>query len=324
MSMSRTSSMVPADIARIALRRLGELGLPPTPENYARFYNAIAILKTPNDRSEAELQSAYQVLFRVSALLDDVSDTTDSLLEGLERGGVRLHQSLDALGETQRKDSLSELMQSIVNSTTMMSETVLASQRELNELKSAMEHIRHDLAQNRKHMESDPLTGVTNRQGLEHILVREVKRSHRYESPLSVILTDLDDFMALNSQYGQVTGDKYLMHFVALARSALRECDSFVRYGNDEFLLVLPETDLNGAKYLLERLRMIMLKTPFIVQQLKIEVHFCASYAQLGNNEMSSPLLKRLDDTLNQAKRIGRDASMAAEREAAMHTPLHT
>jgi diguanylate cyclase (GGDEF)-like protein len=101
----------------------------------------------------------------------------------------------------------------------------------------------------------DPLTGVHNRRFFDEALANEVERHHRYGRPLSIVLFDLDDLKAINDAGGHVAGDWALKNIAALARKAVRTSDNIVRFGGDEFALLLPETDSNRAALVAERLR---------------------------------------------------------------------
>ena len=103
----------------------------------------------------------------------------------------------------------------------------------------------------------DPLTGCQNRRVLERgLLEAELTRTRRYGSALSVILCDIDHFKRVNDTHGHAAGDQVLSQFAGLLQSMVRETvDSVIRYGGEEFVIVLPETELAGAHGLAERIR---------------------------------------------------------------------
>ena len=103
----------------------------------------------------------------------------------------------------------------------------------------------------------DPLTGCYNRRVLQRgLLDAELARARRYDTPLSVILCDLDHFKRINDTHGHAAGDGVLEAFAGLLQAMTRESvDSVIRYGGEEFLVVLPQTDLAGAQVLAERIR---------------------------------------------------------------------
>ena len=103
----------------------------------------------------------------------------------------------------------------------------------------------------------DPLTGCHNRRVLQGgLLDAELARTHRYGSALSVILCDIDHFKRINDTHGHAVGDQVLIEFAGLLQSMARTAvDSVIRYGGEEFLIVLPQTELAGAQALAERIR---------------------------------------------------------------------
>ena len=105
--------------------------------------------------------------------------------------------------------------------------------------------------------ERDALTGCYNRRVLQRgLLDAELTRARRYGTALSVILCDIDHFKRINDTHGHAGGDAVLDHFARLLRSLTRESvDSVIRYGGEEFLMVLPQTDMAGAQALAERIR---------------------------------------------------------------------
>jgi diguanylate cyclase (GGDEF)-like protein len=102
---------------------------------------------------------------------------------------------------------------------------------------------------------TDPLTGLYNRRHLEAVLEAEIGRSHRFGSEVGVVMVDLDGFKPINDTYGHQDGDRVLIEVARLLKSMTREVDQLARYGGDEVAIVLPETDIEGAAYLAERIR---------------------------------------------------------------------
>ena len=89
----------------------------------------------------------------------------------------------------------------------------------------------------------DPLTGVLNRYALEELLRRETSRSARYDRPIGLLMIDVNRFKEINDRFGHGVGDKVLQGVADVIRHNVRESDIVVRYGGDEFLVILPETD---------------------------------------------------------------------------------
>jgi diguanylate cyclase (GGDEF)-like protein len=110
-------------------------------------------------------------------------------------------------------------------------------------------------AQLRAKAETDPLTGVLNRQGLDRAARQLCALADRTDSPLGVAILDLDRFKAVNDTLGHVAGDRLLVESVAAWRATMRASDVLARHGGDEFILLLPATEPSAAEHLLDRLR---------------------------------------------------------------------
>lgn len=102
---------------------------------------------------------------------------------------------------------------------------------------------------------TDGLTGLANRRAFDIALEKEVARARRYRMPLSLIMLDIDDFKVYNDTYGHLAGDAQLKALADLQTKNLRESDLVARYGGDEFVLLAPHTDKDGALHLAERIR---------------------------------------------------------------------
>jgi len=118
----------------------------------------------------------------------------------------------------------------------------------------------------------DPLTGILNHGAIMDSLVREVARAHREQSPLSLILGDLDDFKRINDEYGHVVGDRVLVEVARRMRACLRPYDAVGRYGGEEFLTVLPSTEPKAAVALAERIRAAISGRPVPVGGIEVGV----------------------------------------------------
>ena len=316
--MSGASPVSPVEIARIALKRLAERGLAPTPENYSQFYNAIVTIKSPESKNTSELQLAWEVLYKVEDLISEANDAAEKLLEVLEGGGVEMETSLNALNDVRcahkgKRRSVEEthsvlegLLAQIIESTRNVHTTVTTSQDDLQQIRNSIRNIEQDLSFSRKMMEQDALTGALSRHGLDHLVVREVHRARGNDGKLSAVLMELDDFCQISDRFGHGVGDQALVHVCNLAKAALRDSDMLVRYGEDEFLLLLPETDAAGARYVVERMRQVMVNTPFIYQSQRIELHFSAGIAALKADENGRALVLRADEARDRARHSGR------------------
>jgi diguanylate cyclase (GGDEF)-like protein len=179
--------------------------------------------------------------------------------------------------------------------------------------------------------ERDPLTGCHNRRYLQHeLLTLELTRARRFRQSVAVIACDIDFFKHVNDTHGHPAGDAVLVSFAGLLRGLVREnVDKVIRLGGEEFLLVLPETDLAGATRLAERMRVTLEKTRMPVapgREVGVTASFGVTSVDFTSVTQRFPqddLLDLADQLVYAAKRGGRNAvraqafdAMAAASEA--------
>ncbi|MFZ1987259.1 MAG: diguanylate cyclase [Desulfatitalea sp.] len=161
---------------------------------------------------------------------------------------------------------------------------------------------------------TDPLTGCFNRTYLGERFPQELSRSQRYGHSLTVILADIDHFKKVNDTYGHQAGDLVLKNFAKCIIGQVREkIDWVVRYGGEEFLIILPETGCAGAQTMAERVRMAIsnLKIQHGDSQIHITASFggaCVIFKQRSGQEITmEQLINKADEQLYRSKREGRD-----------------
>ena len=149
---------------------------------------------------------------------------------------------------------------------------------------------------------TDPLTGLFNRRKLDEVLTIEVERAHRYNRPLSLIMLDLDGMKALNDKYGHPAGDEALKIVADKIRKQIRTVDIPTRYGGDEFVVLLPEADLEAARSVAKRICAKITSTSFQGEYLSVS----AGVAQWSADfPKARQFLKIADQAMYQAKRAG-------------------
>lgn len=174
--------------------------------------------------------------------------------------------------------------------------------RELNKKNIALEKANATI---NKLLRSDALTGIANRLYFQEYYQKVHAYAVRHHSPLSLVMTDLDHFKAVNDQYGHQAGDQVLVEFAKLLQVNCREEDLPVRYGGEEFCVLLVAADAEQAYGQAERMRSQVEAATIGELQLKITASF--GVATLMEGEDLDHLLKRADDALYQAKTAGRN-----------------
>ena len=163
----------------------------------------------------------------------------------------------------------------------------------------------------------DPLTDAYNRLAFNEFSSKEWSRSMRHGHPLSILSVDIDHFKRFNDQYGHLTGDIALIQVSKSAQSALRSSDIWCRYGGEEFIALLPETTLEQAEAIAERLRQSVENTTITTPRGLLSVSVSIGVAQRSPAHASlAELLAISDAALYRAKAAGRNRVMASLEEA--------
>jgi diguanylate cyclase (GGDEF)-like protein len=157
---------------------------------------------------------------------------------------------------------------------------------------------------------TDPLTRLPNHRALLEHLDQEVERARRFGRPLSLLFFDADRFKRVNDTYGHVVGDAVLRELAERTRNALRAGDTVGRYGGEEFMALLPETDLEQAKQVAERIRASIASLPVATAEVAGGIHATisigiATYPTDGDT--ADEVLEKGDQAMYWAKRLGRN-----------------
>jgi len=160
----------------------------------------------------------------------------------------------------------------------------------------------------------DDLTEVYNRRFLFRKLYEEVERARRYGHGLCCIMLDVDNFKQVNDQYGHARGDSVLKELATVVQLVVRRSDIFARYGGEEFVLLLPQTDAEGAMVEANRIQCVVRDHVFrgIEASLKLTISQGIACYPLNSNEDPNDLLKLADAALYKAKHAGKDTIACA------------
>lgn len=154
---------------------------------------------------------------------------------------------------------------------------------------------------------TDGLTGISNHLHIVTKLDGEIARSRRYGSNLSVILFDIDNFKGINDRFGHLAGDQVLIRVAQLIKSSVRNIDAVGRYGGEEFLAVLPETDGEAALTMAERVRSRIQDEYFVYEDQVIRLTLSGGVARYSDEPEASKLIRIADDNLLAAKKQGKN-----------------
>jgi two-component system, cell cycle response regulator len=158
-----------------------------------------------------------------------------------------------------------------------------------------------------EHAATDPLTGLSNRRHIEPQLLGETSRALRHRATFSVLMADLDHFKLVNDRYGHDAGDEVLREVARRIRSMLRTEDRPARWGGEEFLVLLTDTDADQAAIVAEKIREALAETPIEVNGQSIDMTISIGVAEHQGEDDPLDLIRRADRALYQAKDEGRN-----------------
>jgi diguanylate cyclase (GGDEF)-like protein len=160
----------------------------------------------------------------------------------------------------------------------------------------------------------DALTGVANRRLYDKRVLAEARRSRREKTPLAIAMLDIDDFKSVNDTYGHQCGDEALKHFTGILKECIkRPSDTICRYGGEEFVVILPNTDLEGAALLMESVRAMTEASQLNCEGevIKFTVSIGVATRVISSDSESELLNAFADKLLYKAKEAGRNRVMS-------------
>ncbi len=193
---------------------------------------------------------------------------------------------------------------------------VIEYTRDITERKKAEDEKRRLIVRLEHQSKTDSLTGLTNRGALTDSLTYEVDRAQRYGSDLSLILCDIDSFKAINDTYGHDSGDRALQAISETLRTVLRKADIAGRYGGDEFMVILPETSIEGAESLADKLLAVVraIRLQFASgQTVQLSMSIGVAGLKMSDRDIDS-LIKRADTAMYASKQRGRNCISIVSR----------
>ena len=202
---------------------------------------------------------------------------------------------------------LLSIASSLETETRMLGEEMRKSKEEIAELRQKVRVLEEALRKERKKSGTDTLTKLPNRRAIDDFIKKQEATFKRYGDNYAVVLFDIDHFKVVNDNYGHDAGDVVLASFGKMLRRYSREVDFVGRWGGEEFLVVLPKTDLNGAVRFAEKLREVVSRSKFMYKGVRIPITISGGVADRISSESMEDMLKRADENLYQAKEGGRN-----------------
>lgn len=154
---------------------------------------------------------------------------------------------------------------------------------------------------------TDPLTHLLNRRGMEERIRYEIQRFKRYQKSFSIIISDIDDFKKVNDTWGHDCGDYVLGSVAELMSEVVRKIDIVCRWGGEEFLLLLPETDLEGGAILAEKIKDLISITPYQFKDIDLQFSMTFGVSIFDGSKNVDDVIKEADEALYYGKTHGKN-----------------
>ncbi|HPO49311.1 MAG TPA: diguanylate cyclase [Spirochaetota bacterium] len=218
---------------------------------------------------------------------------------------VKLKKMTEALFRINRKLKKKIIeTQKAVKIEEKLNERILERNIELKNANERIEDLNRALEYSATH---DSLTNILNRGAVLSYLENDIKRSKRLKSSLSLLMFDIDFFKKINDTYGHLVGDEVLRQLTTITKDTIREIDLFGRYGGEEFLIILPDTNIEQAKILAERLIKRVRHYNFLTNKTTLRVTISIGLTEYSSDESIDLIIEHADSALYEAKEDGRD-----------------
>ncbi len=334
--------------ARAALARMQVMQIPATPQNFAIWFEYFnknapelnrAIDKHLFDRKQFTPDLSEQLYDRFlsadadaaairetsTALLDQLEGVMDYLGEAEDdtaQYNDALHEFSGRVAKAEGTDSLRAVISGVIEETREMQARTRQLESELKSSAVQVQGLRQDLERTRLEANTDALTGIPNRKSFERSMRDLAAAAAEERSALCLVFGDVDYFKQFNDNWGHQLGDQVLKLVAETLRANLKGQDIAARYGGEEFAILLPNTALEHAVRLIDRIRQVVHAKELVKKSSGEAVgHVSLSFgvAQLAPGERLSDLVQRADEALYMAKKTGRNR-VVSEAEVADRT----
>lgn len=250
----------------------------------------------------------------LAGFVDHLAEFTDSTSDFHDKIEACAKKVSQAEGITQLENVLAEVMRetrAIQLNAQRSRDELRATRLRVEEAERRVSELQQELDRASTLVRHDQLTGTLNRRGLEDAFDKEAARALRRRTGLCVALLDIDNFKKLNDSLGHDAGDAALVHLATVIRETLRPQDTIARLGGEEFIVLLPETDLSAAATTLQRLQRELTRRFFLHNNDKLLITFSAGVTELTEEDSQASVTKRADELMYQAKQTGKNRVVA-------------
>ena len=330
--------------ANAAFDLLRRSSIPPYPQFYERLYTYCtgvnpslntrinAIFREGSTPTEHLAEALYNeflksdvndrmsdVSVRMQARIGAVHEAIDLAMTNAQAYSGTLAAASVDLGENVSAGAIKSLAEQLLVETRQMHATNLSLEEKLQASRDDIAALQRDLDDVRRESLLDPLTKIANRKSLDEGLMQAIDQAQSGNSPLSLIIADIDHFKSFNDTYGHQTGDQVLRLVAMTLKSNIKAGDLAARYGGEEFVAVLPSTDLAGAVIAAENIRKAIQAKELLKRSTNEKLgRITASFgvAAFQTSDTAASLIERADRCLYAAKHAGRNRVVSEDELA--------
>lgn len=324
-----------SEYLRLSLSLMAQYSTAPTPTNYSVWYEYVSgknsnlkkavdsciknsepftpqlleqlfsehIARGDQLATREALAALQSVVDKVTLNLQETGGSVSKHEEALKKSAALLNNNLNADTVRQITSSILSEADGIIDSGKDLKTKLFEANSQINTLKS-------ELAVSKTEAHTDPLTNLTNRRGMDTLLKREMQQSTKSGTNLCLMMGDIDHFKKINDTYGHLVGDSVIKMFASTLTDFVKGRDEVIRYGGEEFLVVLPDTNTKGAVALAEKIRAFLESMQWKKKgsgELMGKITISLGIAQYRNNEPMESFIKRADSALYFSKENGRN-----------------
>lgn len=320
------------DLLHLLLSNIGEL-VAEDSWLTGQVYAVQSIISGPLDRAKLKQaeKSLKEVVYKqglvkhslvearnsFKTLISTFIDKLKYMGEASELYSGKIESYAQELSQTDDLIKINELVNHLMRDTSVMQtdimrsrDDLLSQQRVATDTQQRMEKLQEELQQLSEVVRIDQLTGVLNRRGMDEAFSTEIARYRRCGELLSIALLDIDNFKMLNDQHGHAAGDSALKHLAGVIKRAVRPTDIVTRMGGEEFVVILPNTNLDEAVVTMSRLQRALTKEYFLGNNQKLLITFSAGVALFKTEDDVNSILARADQAMYLAKKTGKNRVM--------------
>ncbi len=306
-------------------------------EEGLRWFELVVVLESLRDLmlSIANPQEFLNYLAELNSQLGDIrgvlgqgldslqrlDDSSQALSSGLETTVKGIQNSVDSAKDLEQlkhvvNDQLDDIRQALleyhqqrdqITKDGPLLETIKQLLKRIDELESQSLAVQAELEEQRRKATHDLLTGLPNRAAYLERSDQEFQRWQRYGNPLSIAIADIDSFKRINDTYGHSAGDKVLQVIAKVLNKRIRKTDFIARFGGEEFVMLMPETDVQAGVKMLEKVRETIAGCPFHFKGEDVQITSSFGVAEFSEGDTVDAVLERADKALYKAKEQGRN-----------------